>query len=299
MSKIWLTLVTGPGAVDDLRELWEPIKDYMSGICCVCHAEMGSEEALYLEDNKKEGRVIYLPYVGRHDLARNVALHCGVVRDNDIVVCTDTLERPAPAFCRDVSNLLSGQLNTLFFFGKILAFRYHESIIYRGSPHEAFLRQDGQMRAIDLAHGWGENKIHEAEIRANVRPQKRPPDHWVSHFARYMLLPWGSNHALLGLEKNGDPATLFPVREAKRLAFREEMRRRGYPLTIEGLRHMLSGPIDATLRDMIQSDKTWSDWYWYYIKGRKDVVCSHDDRDMIKDEIVLDKFGQLGENTFK
>ncbi len=285
--KTWLTFMAGPGSLVDLKEMFEPIKEYFDGICAVYFGEMGDEEAIYLETNKGAGHITYLPYTGRHDLGRICALHCGVIQDDDIVVVTDTLERPSPAFCRDVGNLLN-EVNTLFFFGKILAFRYHESITYVGSPHESFRRLDGQMRAVDLAQGWGENKVDEASIRANVRPLKRPPDHWVNHFARYMLLPWGSNHGLLGLDKNGDVNKLFPIREAKRLAFKAEMKRRGYPVTIEGLKAMLGGPIDARLRDLIQGDKVWSDFYWHTIKGRTDVVCGHDDRDMIKDEIPLD-----------
>lgn len=285
--KTFLSLMAGPGSYQDIDELWTPIKDYFDGITAVYFGARDDMEAQYLEAAKGAGYITYLPYTGRHDLARVCAIHCGVVQNDDIVVVTDTLERPSAIFCRDVDNLLSDQVNTLFFFGKPLAFRYHESITYVGSPHESLQRRDGQMRAIDLAQGWGENKIDEAAIRANVRPLKRDKWHFVRHFARYMLLPWGSNHALLGLEKNGNPADLFPVREAKRLAFRSEMRRRGYPLTVEGLEKMLRGPIDETLRDMINSDRVWSDFYWHVIKGR-DVVCGHDDRDMIKDEIPLD-----------
>lgn len=285
--KTWLSFMCGSGSLEDIREVFEPIKGFFDGICATCFAEPGSEESLYLEANKGEGYITYLPYTGRHDLGRICALHCGVIQDDDIVVVTDTLERPSPVFCRDVVTLLSGPFNTLFFFGKILAFRYHESITYTGTPHESFRRLDNQMRALDLAQGWGENKIDEGLIRANVRPLKRPPDHWVSHFARYFLFPWGSNHALLGLEKNGDPSKLFPIREAKRLAFRAEMKRRGFPVTIDGLKQMLGGPIDAGLRDFINSDRVWSDYYWHVIKGRE-LVCGHDDRDMIKDEIPLD-----------
>lgn len=279
--RLFLTLVAGPGSCDDLFELYEPIKEHFTGCCAVYHGERDDLEAKYLELVKGEGRIIYMPYVGRHSLSRNVALHCGAIQDGDNVVVSDTLERPSSAFCRDVCRLLSGEINTLFFFAKPLAFRYHESLDYIGSPHESLRRLDGQMAVVDLAQGWGENKIDEAAIRGNVRPLKRPSDHWISHFARYMLLPWGSNHALLGLDKNGDPSKLFPIREAKRLAFREEMKRRGFPVTLDGLKAMLSKPLDDRLMEMVNSDKVWCDWYQYHILGNKAVVCGHDDRDMI------------------
>jgi len=173
--KTFLTLMCGPGSLIDLKELWEPIASSFNGICATCFGERDSPEAQYLETNKGVGYITYLPYTGRHDLGRICAMHCGAIQDNDIVIVSDVLERPSPVFCRDVGNLLSYQINTLFFFSKILAFRYHESATYIGSPHEAFRRLDGQMRGFDLAQAsWGENKLDEAAIRGNVRPLKRP-----------------------------------------------------------------------------------------------------------------------------
>lgn len=291
-SKSWLTCVSGPESLIDLREMWEPIKQYFHGICAIYHGKREDEEALYLESSKKDGMIIYLPYVGRHSDSRNIALHCGKIEDGDWVVQTDTLERPQPWFLETIKPALikDGRVNCCLYYGKPFLFQYHESLTYRGTPHEGLFRTDGKMMAIELAHTWPD----ESKMRLNVRPLKRPPTHFIDHFARYFLMPWGSNHALLGLEKNGDPNVLYPIREAKRLAFRDEMRRRGFPLTLDGLKRMLSGSIDTKLRDMIQSDKVWSDWFFHHIKGRKDVVCSHDDRDMIKDEIPVDIEGQPG-----
>lgn len=294
--KTFLTLIAGEGSAADLSEIWEPIKEYFDGICATCFAEMGSEEALYMEENKGAGHIIYLPYVGLHDIARNAALHCGKIEDDDIVVVTDVLERPSPTFCRDVSNLLAGQINTLFFFGKILAFRYHESLSYVGTPHELFNRFDGKMRFIDLAQGWGENKVNEALIRANVRPQKRPSNHWINHYGRYYIsMPYGSNHCLLGNEHRGDPMTLYREREKTRIALREYLRGLGVPLTVEGfIRYMKQNPRDPNLIRFCNAEKITNDLYRVNVLGDTTVNDNHHWRDMVDLNKALDTAGQGG-----
>lgn len=281
--RVFLTLMAGPGSLQDLKEMFESIREHFNGICAVYFGEPTDDEADYLEANRGAGRITYLPYVGRHDLARNVGLHCGKIENDDIVVVTDALERPAPTFCRDVGNLLSGDINTLFFFGKILAFRYHESATYVGTPHERFARQDGQMRAADLAHGWGENKIHEAEIRANVRPQKRPPTHYLNHYLRYYIsMPWGGNHCVLGNEHRGDPWALYHEREKIRLELREYLRSKSVSLTPEGfIEYIKANPKDPEIIRCCNAEKITNDIYRVHILGDHAVNDNHHWQDMV------------------
>ena len=275
--KLWFTLIAGPGSFDDLLELWEPTKSQFAGLCVTYHGDRDDPEACYLESNKGDGLIVYLPYVGRHDQSRNVALHCGRINDGDWVMQCDTLERLNPIFIRDSivpmvrSSILAEQINCYFYFGKPLAFQYHESIRYVGTPHEGFRRDDGQLRAAELSQTWPD----ESKVRLNVRPIKRDKMHWVGQYARYMLLPWGSNHALHGLQHQGDVSQLFPAREAKRLEFREEMRRRGFPRTEAGLKAMLSGPLDERLKSLVNSDKVWVDWYRFNVLGETDLTDEH------------------------
>lgn len=274
MSKLFLTLICGPGSYEDVHELWEPIRDHFDGLCAVCHDAPSSPLAWYLEETKKAGRIIYLPYVGRHDMSRNVALHCGVIEDGDWVMQCDTLERIQPKVLTELVPLLTqlrGGVDMYLYYGKPLLFAYHESLSYQGTPHEGLRRLDGCMRAEELSQAFPD----EREIRLNVRPIKRDKWHWVSHYARYMLLPWGSNHGLLGLSDRGDPATLFPAREQARLRFRDEMLQRGFPRTIDGLNAMLKQPLDDKLKSLINSDKVWVDYYRFHVLGERDLVDEH------------------------
>jgi hypothetical protein len=104
----------------------------------------------------------------------------------------------------------------------------------------------------------------EGKVRLNVRPLKRTGIYsWVEHYAKYHLYPAGSNHCALGLDHwpPGDRNAQFQNREERRLEFRREMRRRGFPVTMDGLKAMLTGPIDETLRGHLVREKILSDVY--------------------------------------
>lgn len=284
MNKSWMLLMVGQNSLEDLKELWEPIESYFNGLVVTYHGEKEDIEAKYLESVKKEGRVIYLPYSNRHDFSRNAYLYCGPIQDGDICCQCDLLERPVPNFLENnlkvITNYISlGLFNCCDYYGKPFIFEFHESLKYAGSPHETLIRQDGNMKRVELNNQFP----NESDVRINMRPIKRTDEfNWVNHYTRYMLMPWGSNHCLLGLEKNGDPSVLFPIREAKRLAFREEMKQRGFALTIDGLKSMLLGEIDEKLKNMINEEKTWADFYQYHILNNKNVLHSHEWKDIIK-----------------
>ncbi len=283
--KLWLTLMAGKDSLVDLKELWEPIKGYFDGLVATYHGDLSDSEVIYLENERKEGKIIYLPYSGRHDFSRNAYLYCGPIEEGSWCLVSDCLERPSPSFCANlhsfIVNLQSRNINAVYYYGKPLMFEFHESLMYQGTPHEGLIRQDGQMRAIEL------NSVYpnEADVRLNVRPMKRVEYEWVSHYARYYIsTPWGSNAVLLGLEKQGDPSELFPKREAQRLAFRQEMKRRGFPLTLEGLRAMFIRPLDETLKCFVNGEKILNDYFRYEILGDRTVVHSHELKDMKKIE---------------
>jgi len=290
--KIFLTLMCGPGSLVDLTELWEPIKAHFNGVCAVYFGAREDEEAQYLESIRGEGRITYLPYTGRHDLARTICIHNGKIQEGDWCVATDTLERLSPTFLswavvankHMLTDKRNAYPNMYYFYSKPLLFRYHESLIYRGTPHESLVRQDGGGRAMELK-GYYPN---EADVRANVRPIKRPdPFHFVDHYGKYYIgQPWGSNHVLLGLDKNGDPQKLFPVREARRLAFREYCRNiLGLKLDVDSVKTYLianQSNLPPDIKKFLREEKILNDLWRYHVLGRRDFVDDHDHRNMVE-----------------
>jgi len=276
MNKIYFCGMSGPGSLENLKELIEPISEFIHGVIWTLHDSVGSEEEKYLESVKGDGKVIHYYYSGRHDVSRNQYLWCGPLKNGDYILTCDDLERINKDFAASLPSMIKTLkeegINCLYFYGKPLFFEYHESMIYSGSPHEGLMRRDGKMSAIEYAN----LQPDESKVRLNVRPLKRKdPFHWVPHYARYMLMPWGSNHSLLGLEHRGNIQELFPKRDAKRLAFLEEIDRRGFERTLDGLEKMFSGELDQKLKQFINEEKVWNDFYRYKILGDKTVIDGH------------------------
>lgn len=277
MTRLWLTGMTSAGNEEDLREMIEPIKGYLDGVVYVTHRPCeGDGGAAYLESVKGAGKVIYRDWVFRHDYSQNETLYADVIEEGDLVIICDTLERPAPGFVSRLKaefdpSMIDQSIDCLAYYGKPFVFRYNEYCHYEGSPHWG-LR--GVSRAVELSQMMPD----ESQVRYSVRGQKRGPFHWVAHYLKYFVsYPAGSNHALLGLDHHpGRPEDVFPRREAQRLAFRREMKRRGYPLTVDGFVAFASvTPMDATTKTLLNSDKVWSDAYWYLVKGDTGVIDSH------------------------
>lgn len=287
-SKIWFAGMSGPNSLEDLKELLEPIKHCFAGIVWVLHNARDSEEAKYLESIKGEGKIIHYYYSGRHDASRNQYLWCGPIQQGDWVVTCDGLERINPDFALSLSFFLSHWekqgANCIYYYGKPLAFKYHESMVYVGTPHEGLQRQDGQMRAVEISDAYP----NEADVRLNVRPQKRDSQHFIKHYARYSLMVWGANHYRLGLEGKSNARELFMERELGRLKFIELLRELGIKRNVDAVIEYLKQPaIDQRVRAHISKDKIWNDVYRFYVLGRQDFKDDHDWNNVISVDIPV------------
>lgn len=274
MNRLFLCGITHGGQIENLKGLIEPILEYFDGLVWTFH---GPEDdgADYLEAKKGKGEIIYAKFCKRHGYSMTHYLWQGPMENDDFFVQIDTLERLSPDFCKNLKKMVKmmedRNIGLIANYGKGLLFRYNEQLEFRGSPHWYATNVVGQSVNIEL----------KKEEFWNVRNEQRDEFQWVGHYAKYFLYPAGSNHALLGLDHHkGKPEEIFPVREAKRLQFLEAMRKDGYEKTLEGLRLYMSRPMDEKLKNLINSDKVWSDFYHYEILGDKTVIHSHKPEEM-------------------
>ena len=278
--------MAGPNSLEDLQELVNPVIQFFDGLVVTYHGELGDAESKFLEENKKEGKIIYLPYCQRHDFSRNAYLFCGPMKNGDWCLQIDVLERLGVQFAQKLPTFIKDckhhNLNGIWYYGKPFLFEYHESLVYRGSPHEGMVRQDGNMAAID----YSQAEPDEGKVRLNVRPLKRPDlFHWVGHYCKYMLFPFGSNHSLLGLDERyyqNEMQVGFQTRETARLAFIKELEKRGFERTVKGVIEMLSGELDETLKTFLRTEKVWQDVYRYYVLNDRTVIDEHKWSSMIE-----------------
>lgn len=281
--KVWLTSMSQGGEIENIREIISPISEWLNGVIWTMHdAPTDDEGVKFLEAAKGDGKVIHRFYNQRNYFSMNETLFSGLIQEGDFVIWTDALERPMPEFVSRIHSeigpmMVEADLDVIFAWGKAFLIRYREGMEYGGTPH--WYLQGWNGRGIE----WSTVEADENKVRKNMRPIKRTDDwHWVGHYARYFIQqPAGSNCALLGLEKQGNPQQLFPVREKRRLEFRKAMKGRGYELTLKGLKEMLSRDLDPWLKGELNVEKTWSDYYNYEILGLRNIKHTHDPKDMI------------------
>lgn len=281
--RLFLTSMCNAGNVKDIIEMVEPILPYLDGIIWVLHdCPADDPGARYLESVKGAGKIIHRPWPrGRHWQSMNDTLFSGTAEEGDYLIWTDLLEQPAPEFLARAKTeiipmMQEAEVDLIAYYGKPFLFRYNETLEYRNSPHWSL-------------HGWNNRGIewntiepNERKVRFNTRPIKRAGEvnHWVSHYLKYFVsYPAGANHAALGLDQYAKPGEsldqTFQRRESNRLAFRREMKKRGYPLTVEGFVSMCKSGLDQDLKKWLNSDKVFSDAYHWLVLGDSRVKDTH------------------------
>lgn len=278
--RLFLTSMSSDTCAENAMEMIEPILPYIDGVIWVLNdVPVDSPCARYLESVKGAGRIIHRSWPDcRHWHAMNDTLFTGLIEEMDLVIWTDPLERPSFRFLSKVKDQIASMMNeadldVLFYYGKPFLFRYRETLEYRNTPHWSLHGYNG--RAME----WSTIEPDEGKVRLNVRPFKRTdPYHYVTHYLRYYVaFPAGSNTCALGLEQHPGGATqeTFSRREGQRLEFRRELKRRGVPLTVEGVRALFtSAPLDDTLKGYLRNEKILSDAYHLFhgrTEGLKDT----------------------------
>jgi hypothetical protein len=278
MSKLWLCGITSGGNKANLQAMIDPVAEFFNGLVWTFHYPK-DEGADYLEANKGEGEIIYAKWCQRHGYSQTHFLWQGPMQPGDKFVLLDSMERIGKQFCYEklmgLVNLMDeADIAMVANYGKGFLFRYNEQLRFDGSPHWYPVGLDG--RAINM-------ELDKSEFW-NVRGEQRDEFQFVDHYMKYWLYPAGSNHALLGLEKNGDPQKLFPEREARRLQFRQVLRELDIPLTVAGVKDYLltAKPIDGRVKFHVNSEKVINDFYRFYVNGDKSFKDDHDHKNLIK-----------------
>lgn len=284
--RLFLTSMSSDISEENAVEIIEPIIDYLDGVIWVLNdVPADSPNARYLESVKGNGKIIHRFWPNyRHFHAMNDTLFTGLIQEGDYVCWVDPLERPRRDFISRVKGEIGPMMNeadvdVLAYYGKAFLFRYKETLEYRNSPHWTLTGWNG--RAIE----WSKIEPDEIKVRFNTRPLKRKdPQGFVLHYLRYYVsYPEGSNTCALGLEQFPGGATQenFARRETQRLEFRRELRRRGIPLTVDGVKLMMINPLDDTMLAYIRGDKVLSDTYWYWHGRAADLKDTHKPSDAL------------------
>ena len=265
-TKVWLCGITNSGNEENLKELISPVIEYFDGLVWTFHYPK-DEGAEFLEKNKKDGEIIYAPWRGRYDFARNHYLFSGNIKEGDWFFNIDTEERISKEFCRNMPEYLESfekkELDSLFYEGKFLAFKFNEWMHWKNSIHECVT---GNQKGIELK---GCEPFDDDPIRTNLRSLKRGKFDIIKQALRYYLTP-ASIHCLLGCEKVPE---LYKKRMEVRHFFRQHMMELNIdPTDTEAvLAYIISDEADEDTQKCVEFEKYLNDAYRYYKLGEEEL----------------------------
>ena len=283
IKNLYLSFIAGSNSLDDLKGMIDPILPYFEGIRCVLHSDRHSPESAYLEENKKNGKVIYADWIKRHDHSRNKYLYETNFQYGDWFIQTDVLEHPKPYFLEKIPSIISSnpQICTYYYYGKPFLVRWTEFLFYKGNPHVGLNGTQFIGKIAELNSEFGDETL----VRENVRPKKKLDKyHFVKHYAEYMLYP-DSNHGLLGLSDRGDPNELFPIRERNRFEFINFLMEKNVKRDADSVIELYSGgpsTWDERMVHFLNTEKVWQDLIRYYVLKDDTVNDNHHWKDMMK-----------------
>jgi hypothetical protein len=277
--KLWLCGMTTAGHLSNLKEMIDPVLDAFDGLVWTFNYPK-DEGADYLEANKKDGEIIYAKWAMRHGYSMTHFLWQGPMQEGDFFVLLDSYERISPVFLVHIlpgyiNQMKSDDISVIANFSKGLIFRYNEEMEFKGSPHWWCAGYPGKFANVELPK----------HLFWHVRNEQRVPFQFVTHYLKYYFYPAGSNHCALGLEKNGDPKILFPIREDQRIQFRKHCRSLGISLTPEAFKTYLlenKDKLDDKMKAFLNGEKILNDYWRHEILGQTDFIDDHDFKNMIK-----------------
>ena len=276
-NKIWLCGITHKENNQNLRELIEPIKKYFDGLVWTFHLPT-DEGADYLESVKGDGKIIYTDWTQRYDFARNHYLFSNIIKEGDWFFNIDSEERLSEEFCKNLNDyikILEAQdIDSLYYEGKFLAFKFNEWMYWRNSIHEYLI---GCNKSVDLKNI---SPFDDNGIRFNLRKEKRNKFDFVKQALRYYLTQ-GSIHCLLQCENN---KKYFEERMSIRSEFRNHLMNKDIDIsnTESVLNFIIKNDLDEVTKKCINFEKYLNDVYRYYKLGLQDFEQDFDFKNLIK-----------------
>ena len=261
---------------ENVYELVEPVKQHFRGVCALLHdcdeSSVVTNYLLNINDELGGGNIIFGNYVGRHNHSRNRILYETGMEEGDYFVTLDSLERVIPEFAESLPNLILQiefqNIDICYYYNMPYVVRFREDMFYHGTPHESLLA-DNPLNRIEL----NQYLPDESKVRINVRPLKRDKNHHIAHYIRYLLQP-NSNHNLLGIEHHGGYEAFLKLESLRKLLIKA-LKDNNLPRTIDGVKKLLSKPLDGITRVLLNEHGEINNFYRYYILG-EEVVDTHD-----------------------
>jgi len=279
MNKIFIGIITQneKSNIEDLTAYYR----YFDGLASVDH---GSDDGTYeiLDERKGVGFVEKIPYYGHHGHSMNHFLLNPKIGIGDWILLRDSNERINEDFAKNIRGFLSQMENngigSIYQYSKLLLFKRFPNQFFANTPHWGLQNAQPKHIQIDQQNWFSSDE----KYCYSVRNKNRDCWHFVGAYLRYYLMK-DSNHCLLGLEKNGDPNILFPIRNNRRIRFLLALEEYSIPASkdavIDVAGHLYKYP---NLTIFFNEEKILNDAYRYHILGDRQFKDNHDFKDMVE-----------------
>jgi len=229
MSKLWICGICQNNS-EELIEILEPLKELLT--CSTYNYNLGtiwvdggSTDCSRIVVLNHGGQMIFRKWTNDHDFQMNEYMRAGHIKHGDWVLQLDTSERIHPDFIKRLQNgMLTNfeeqNINTVYQRSKPILFKYHDDMIFSGSPHWGIVGQRRQMVDISKFDGFADDKTYLWSLRDDINK-------WITNGIKYYLAYGRSNHMWLiysPANYPGSAQTLIQQHEENRLRFRNYCR---------------------------------------------------------------------------
>lgn len=273
--KIWLCGIV-QNCVKDADEITADIYEFFDGLIFVDHLSTDGTKEL-LESRKKEGEIISIQWMNHHGWSMQAILNSSKILPGDWFIICDSLERISPIFAQNISNHInnfeSGNIHTIFLYGKILMAKYNSEMRFSCVTPHCYLT-NWQLEAIDFANSsfWKD----EQQSRYNIRPQRREKHHFIDHFVKYSFqYVKNSNQMVCGRESNPEEIREHETRRQQFIIYANRVLE--IDLTVDALKKYIQNhELDDYTKSYFNFERYFNDFYRFY-------VLKHNLDDIIKD----------------
>ncbi len=230
MKRLWICGICQNNA-DELREILAPLynllahrqkKEYALGTIWVDGHSLDDSRSII---EQHCGYYLQRYWTNDHDFQMNVYLRERLINHGDWVLQLDTSERISPEFIERLQDVMLNNfeeqgINTVYQRSKPLMYKWHDDMIYSGSPHWGI--QNQRPHAVDISKfdGFDDDKTYVWSLRDDINK-------WILNGIKYYLVYGRSNHMWLIYNPANYPGSirnLIQEHEAMRLKFRDYCR---------------------------------------------------------------------------
>lgn len=210
--KLWCCGITS-NEEENIKDLIESTKDYVDGFCWTVHTDSKDRTLQILEENKKEGVIIQVPYIKFHDISANFWLHCGAIKNKDWVIINDSKEKLTEYWLKllrkDLEKYEKNDIGAVYCSGRPYLFKFYDFQSFNFTPHWALGYPVGKITTIP--------EEQKSQFIINKRLSD-PTNHFCLHDIKYMWEFGVSNQVPAFYNKYGEK--IVQQHELMRLGFR-------------------------------------------------------------------------------